>query len=188
MEHIKEHGAVQAGFTVYEDFFLYNGRVYTQNSNVRKGGHAISIIGWGVENGVKYWLCKNSWGVGWGDAGFFKIRRGTNECGIEDQITGLRWNCPAGHSVNAEGKCVAGACSDTQYLENGVCYSCPMNGQSTADRTGCVLRSSNSPSRQIRWRSYNFDGTAKLNWINGQGKLDGEFGANIDTYQKHPWL
>ena len=190
MEHIKEHGAVQASFTVYEDFFCYSGRVYTQNSNCRKGGHAVSIIGWGVENGVKYWLAKNSWGARWGENGFFKIRRGTNECGIENQMTGLRWKCAAGYSVSSSGKCVPGACSDTQYLENGVCKNCPMNGKSTADRTGCELRSSTSPARFIYFRSYSFDGTVKFNWINYQGKLDTEFTTSkaIRTYQKHPFL
>jgi hypothetical protein len=46
-------------------------------------GHAIKIVGWGVEAGVPYWRVANSWNGDWGDKGFFKIRRGTNECGIE---------------------------------------------------------------------------------------------------------
>jgi hypothetical protein len=32
---------------------------------------------------VDYWQLRNSWGTGWGDGGYFKIRRGTNEIGIE---------------------------------------------------------------------------------------------------------
>lgn len=46
------------------------------------GGHAVKMIGWGVEGGVKYWICSNSWGTGWGENGFFKIKMG--ECGIDD--------------------------------------------------------------------------------------------------------
>ena len=44
------------------------------------------MIGWGVENGTKYWLCVNSWNNEWGDGGFFKILRGNNECGIERSV------------------------------------------------------------------------------------------------------
>merc|ERR1739838_1231212 len=50
------------------------------------GGHAIKIVGWGVEDGTPYWKVANSWNEGWGDNGYFKILRGKNECGIEGQI------------------------------------------------------------------------------------------------------
>lgn len=52
------------------------------------GYHAVRVIGWGVENGVNYWQCVNSWGKGFGEQGFFKILRGTDECEIEDYIYG----------------------------------------------------------------------------------------------------
>jgi cathepsin B len=44
------------------------------------------MVGWGVESGTPYWLIANSWNEGWGDKGFVKIRRGSNECGIEGGI------------------------------------------------------------------------------------------------------
>ena len=44
--------------------------------------HSILIVGYGSEDGVDYWLFKNSWGKEWLDGGFGKIRRGTGECGI----------------------------------------------------------------------------------------------------------
>lgn len=59
--------------------------VYTHTAGKLVGRHAVKIIGYGTENGVKYWLIANSWGERWGDGGFFKIRRGTNECNIESR-------------------------------------------------------------------------------------------------------
>jgi len=35
--------------------------------------HAISIVGWGFESGVAYWIGKNSFGTTWGEHGWFKI-------------------------------------------------------------------------------------------------------------------
>ncbi|VDM75703.1 unnamed protein product, partial [Strongylus vulgaris] len=31
------------------------------------GAHGVKIIGWGIENGVKYWLISNSWNTDWGE-------------------------------------------------------------------------------------------------------------------------
>lgn len=83
---IMTHGPVEAAFTVYADFPTYKSGVYHHTSGSALGGHAIKIVGWGVEAGTPYWLVANSWNEDWGDNGFFKIKRGNNECGIEGQI------------------------------------------------------------------------------------------------------
>ncbi|XP_049858108.1 cathepsin B [Schistocerca gregaria] len=83
---IMKNGPVEGAFTVYEDFVHYKSGVYQHVSGVALGGHAIKIIGWGVLDDTPYWLVANSWNSDWGDGGFFRIKRGSNECGIESQI------------------------------------------------------------------------------------------------------
>lgn len=64
---------METGFTVYSDFFNYKSGVYSHVSGGVAGGHAVKILGWGIDNGVNYWLCANSWGPLWGESGFFRI-------------------------------------------------------------------------------------------------------------------
>jgi len=80
-------GSASSGFRLYLDFYKYKGGVYWWDG---KGepltGHAVVITGFGEENGIKYWQCRNSWGKDFGHEGYFKIRRGTDECGIESNV------------------------------------------------------------------------------------------------------
>jgi len=87
MREILEHGPVQTAFTVYADFPSYKSGVYQHTYGGALGGHAVKIIGWGVENGEKYWEVANSWNTNWGNKGFFRILRGVNECGFESQTS-----------------------------------------------------------------------------------------------------
>jgi len=84
-----KHGPIEVDFSVYGDFPSYKSGVYQHVSGELLGGHAVKLLGWGVENGTPYWLVANSWNTDWGDNGFFKIIRGKNECGIEqDGVAG----------------------------------------------------------------------------------------------------
>lgn len=82
---IMTHGPIEVAFTVYNDFLAYKSGVYHHTSGGALGGHAVRMVGWGVENGTPYWTVANSWNEGWGNNGYFRIRRGNNECGIEGQ-------------------------------------------------------------------------------------------------------
>ncbi|XP_005355595.1 cathepsin B isoform X1 [Microtus ochrogaster] len=86
MAEIYKNGPVEGAFTVYSDFLTYKSGVYKHVAGDVLGGHAIRILGWGVENGVPYWLVANSWNVDWGDNGLFKIFKGEDHCGIESEI------------------------------------------------------------------------------------------------------
>ena len=82
---IMKHGPVSAAFMVYEDFLTYTGGIYHHITGQAIGGHAVKLIGWGEEKGVKYWLLLNSWNPSWGEQGAFRMK--LNEGGIMDEIT-----------------------------------------------------------------------------------------------------
>lgn len=84
-EAIINRGSIIAGYDVYSDFYYYISGVYqhTGFGSYYVGGHAVRVIGWGVDNNIPYWLVANSWGSYWGMNGFFKFLRGANECRFE---------------------------------------------------------------------------------------------------------
>nr|CAH8843496.1 unnamed protein product [Trichobilharzia regenti] len=50
--------------------------------------HAVLLVGYGVsEENIPYWIVKNSWGVEWGEKGYFRMYRGDGTCGINTVAT-----------------------------------------------------------------------------------------------------
>jgi len=77
-------GPMEVAFSVYSDFEDYDGGIYHHVTGEFMGGHAVKVVGWGEENGEKYWRVANSWNKFWGEEGYFRIRRGVDEGGIEE--------------------------------------------------------------------------------------------------------
>ncbi len=88
---IYDNGPIMGTMDVFDGFYGYSGGVYIKTSTQYMGNIPVVIYGWGNDGGVDYWLVKNKWGASWGEigpdglGGWFRIRRGENECDIENR-------------------------------------------------------------------------------------------------------
>jgi len=46
--------------------------------------HAVAMVGWGTDSatGQDYWIVRNSWGTGWGEAGYIRIATTSSGDGV----------------------------------------------------------------------------------------------------------
>lgn len=84
MAAVVREGAVTAILNADPTLF-YPGGIFNDPGCAPSMGHAVTLLGFGTDeaSGLDYWLVKNSFGAAWGEAGFFRIARGVNMCGIE---------------------------------------------------------------------------------------------------------
>jgi len=83
---VAENGAVVTGVSAYGPFQQYAGGIFAGCPSGAKVDHAVTVVGYGSENGEKYWLIKNSWGEDWGEKGFIRLKRGVGMCGVGGTI------------------------------------------------------------------------------------------------------
>nr|XP_049691690.1 procathepsin L-like isoform X3 [Helicoverpa armigera] len=72
-----------------ENFHWYKGGVMRDElCDAGQINHGILLVGYGVENGVPYWLAKNSWGETFGEQGYIKFERGDDRdsCGVMNDL------------------------------------------------------------------------------------------------------
>jgi cathepsin X len=89
---IYARGPVAAGVNA-EPIVDYGGGIVKDRKWLHKLiNHIVSIVGWGKEGDIEYWIVRNSWGQYWGELGYFRIETGHNSLGIESSVA---WATPA---------------------------------------------------------------------------------------------
>jgi cathepsin X len=85
-----QDGPISCGVCSTANFFAnYTGGVYN-NTDFCEIDHDISVVGYGEENGTKFWKARNSWGTYWGEDGYFRVVRGA---GNDTWSMAIETNC-----------------------------------------------------------------------------------------------
>eukprot|EP00727_Mastigamoeba_balamuthi_P012542 m51a1_g7910 putative cysteine proteinase (474) ;mRNA; r:174534-177477 len=91
---------VEIALNAGEGFRFYQSGILQSDCSPNTN-HEVLIVGYGVDNGVAYWLVRNSWSSGWGEQGYIRLARsddaGDGICGLQNNAdfpivaSGARW-------------------------------------------------------------------------------------------------
>ena len=78
---LQTYGPLSVVLSAPDDWFYYSGGVYepawSDSDGVGWANHAVILVGWDDSEGC--WIVKNSWGTGWGEQGYAKVKYGDLE-------------------------------------------------------------------------------------------------------------
>jgi len=90
---IVERGPVAVSIAANSQWSLYKSGIMEACHKDAVINHAVTLVGFGTgrseeEAGQRYWQIQNSWGPDWGEGGFLRLERGSNEeeaayCGVD---------------------------------------------------------------------------------------------------------
>jgi C1A family cysteine protease len=67
-------------------WFTYKSGIIMASACGSRLNHGVVVVGYGIEDGVKHWIIKNSWGGAWGESGYLRVEdtatTGNGACGI----------------------------------------------------------------------------------------------------------
>ena len=80
---LQNHHALICGIQLTKSFKNYKGGIFAETTIAPKVNHYVEVIGFGNEDKQNYWIGRNFFGTAWGISGFFKIKMGSQNLGIQ---------------------------------------------------------------------------------------------------------
>jgi C1A family cysteine protease len=81
-QYVGSTGPVSVSIKACKALFHYKKGIITAKECSSGSGHVVQIVGYGEEDGVKYWKLRNSWSKAWGEEGYFRFEYGTDVAGV----------------------------------------------------------------------------------------------------------
>jgi cysteine peptidase B len=75
------HGPLSIGVDASSGWQSYSGGIM-KNCYGRQLDHGVLIVGFDENHTPPYWIVKNSWAASWGENGYIRLEKGTNQCGL----------------------------------------------------------------------------------------------------------
>jgi len=91
MAYLQKNGPLSIGvYAAGFDWQLYSGGVMNCPfwEHILPADHAVLLVGYSSDSWGPYWIIQNSWGTGWGENGFVRIRQGWLDCGVNQWLAG----------------------------------------------------------------------------------------------------
>lgn len=88
---VAEVGPIAIHVYCNDNFRFYKNGVFNDPECSQKSddaNHAVLVVGYKTDpQEGDYWIVKNSWGRGWGEAGYIRIARDKNVCGLANVLS-----------------------------------------------------------------------------------------------------
>jgi len=167
---VYDHGAVVVTVKSKGPFQLYKGGIFAGcPSGTTDTDHAVTVVGYGKQNNIPYWLIKNSWGTNWGENGYIRMRRNVGMCGIGKSaavVTCSKSRAPTNRPLTTKKPCLD-KFSNCKKLAATSCYQSKI---ADACQKSCGLCAGMTPARS--YTCYNmYNNCAELTGYCSQAKI-----------------
>jgi cysteine peptidase B len=75
---LSKHGPISIGVDATSWQYYISGIL--TNCISEQVDHAVLLVGFNNTHNPPYWIIKNSWGTNWGENGYIRVEKGTNQC------------------------------------------------------------------------------------------------------------
>lgn len=130
---------------------LYFGGVVS-NCFSQQLNHGVLLVGYNDNANPPYWIVKNSWGTSWGENGYIRLAKGSNQCMMKEYAVSAQVGGPTTpHPPTTSGAPTSSPAPSKKVLIQSSCYNsaCSLMCTNTSYPTGVCVPSKNGGSAII---------------------------------------